>query len=315
MIGGSTRAPLLVLVLLLAGCSPTASLSSGNARTGSLLFVKARCLSCHTVNGMGGASAPDLTHNITSVDFDLLRYFIEHPPSQMAYVKTLHLTDTDIHNLNAFADSALVPQASTHSSPGNATKGAQLFVADKCIDCHTVNGVGGTNAQNLTNDPTATSYDLLKAELDTPPPAMSYVTGLHLSKKQIQNLSKFFGSSLKPSTKKRATRKPSARKPATRKPARKKHPSTRSSLTGAQKGARLFTADKCIDCHTVNGVGGTSAKDLTGDPNATDVTLLTGTLDNPPLPMSYVSGLHLTSKQIRYLSKFFGSSLKPAARK
>ena len=42
------------------------------------------------------------------------------------------------------------------------------------------------------------NYSLLQAELDTPPPAMSYVTGLHLTSTQILDLSKFAASNLKP---------------------------------------------------------------------------------------------------------------------
>lgn len=297
----------VALALLLAGCSAGAPLATGNARTGAVLYVKARCLSCHAVNGVGGSDAPDLTHNITGVDYDLLRYFIEQPPSEMAYVKALHLTTADLHNLNAFMDSDLVPQASTQSSPGNAQTGATLFTADKCIDCHTVNGVGGTSAQNLTNDATATSYDLLKAEIDTPPPAMSYVTRLHLTSAQIHDLAKFFGSSLKPGAKKPATKKPAGAKPPATKP-----PPTSSSSAGARIGARLFTADKCVNCHIVNGVGGTSAQDLTNNPNATSFAQLKAALENPPPSMSYVTQLHLTDTQIRELSRFFASSLKPA---
>lgn len=184
--------------VLLAGCGTTSSLSSGNARTGSLLFVRARCLSCHQVNGMGGTDAPDLTHNITAADFDLLRYYIENPPDEMAYLKRLHLTDTNIHDLSAFTNSGLMPQSSQPPASGDAKAGARLFVAAKCADCHQVNGVGGTDSPDLTNDPTATNFDMLKSEIDVPPPEMSYVTKLHLTDQQIYDLSTFAASSLKP---------------------------------------------------------------------------------------------------------------------
>lgn len=196
-------APLgLVLCGLLAGCGPSTSLSTGNARTGARLFVKARCLSCHQVNGMGGTDAPDLTHNITAADFDLLRSYLENPPDEMTYVKRLHLTDANIHDLSAFADSGLMPQSSQPPASGDAHAGARLFTAAKCADCHQVNGVGGTDSPDLTNDPTATNFDMLKSELDVPPPEMSYVTKLHLTDRQIYDLSTFAASSLKPAPKK-----------------------------------------------------------------------------------------------------------------
>jgi mono/diheme cytochrome c family protein len=123
----------------------------------------------------------------------------------MDHVKRLHVTPQQIHDLIAFAastDSSLMPQGSSPDITGNPQLGAQLFVRDRCIKCHQVNGVGGTDSPDLTHDPAATNYDLMKSELEIPPKAMAYVTKLHLTPQQIAALSAFADSSLKPLTKK-----------------------------------------------------------------------------------------------------------------
>lgn len=103
--------PLLAsLSFLLAGCGSTAALTGGgNARSGAVLFVTARCVQCHAVNGAGGTSAPDLTQNLSAIDHGVLRSFIVNPPAGMEYTRQLHLSSAQIHDLSAFAASSLKP--------------------------------------------------------------------------------------------------------------------------------------------------------------------------------------------------------------
>ena len=198
--------PLLAsLAAILAGCTVTRS-STGNSQVGARLFVTDRCVSCHQVHGMGGTDGADLSQNITAVNYKLLKYFIvDHAPDAMDYVTRLHITPQQVRDLGAFAastDSSLMPQGSSAAVTGNPQLGAQLFVADRCIRCHQVNGVGGTDSPDLTNDPAATNYDLMNSELEVPPKAMAYVAKLHLTPRQIAALAAFTASSLKPVTKK-----------------------------------------------------------------------------------------------------------------
>jgi hypothetical protein len=58
--------------------------------------------------------------------------------------------------------------------------------------------VGGQVGPNLTDDPIAGHEDRLSAFLQQPPPQMSFVKHLHLTKQQIADLSAFTRSSLKP---------------------------------------------------------------------------------------------------------------------
>lgn len=80
----------------------------------------------------------------------------------------------------------------------------------------------------------------------------------------------------------------------------------------ARAGSHLFVHDRCVQCHQVNGAGGSRGPDLTHYSVATNVDSLKATLANPPEPMRFVKKLHLTDRQIRDLSAFTDSNLKPA---
>jgi mono/diheme cytochrome c family protein len=195
---------LMLLPLLLSGCTLTGANDSGNVQIGARLFVADRCISCHQVNGMGGTDAPDLSHNITATQYELLKHFlIDDPPNAMAYVKQFHVTPGQIRDLASFTNNneSLMPQGSSPAAIGRPPVGAQLFVTYGCINCHQVNGVGGTDSPDLTHDPSATNYDIMKSELEVPPPAMAYLKKYHFTAQQIADLAAFSDSDLKPQAK------------------------------------------------------------------------------------------------------------------
>jgi len=83
---------------------------------------------------------------------------------------------------------------------GDPHNGAKLWVSTRCVQCHQINGVGGTVAEDLTRKPSMT-YDAWKALASNPnqPPGMQYVPGLNLTDQQIRDMSEFAFSSLTPS--------------------------------------------------------------------------------------------------------------------
>ena len=99
------------MALILVGCGSASALTGGgNAQSGSLLFVTQRCIQCHTVNGVGGDTATNLTGDLSAIDFVVMRASIVNPPSGMDYTKDLHLSDAQIHDLSAFVASSLKPR-------------------------------------------------------------------------------------------------------------------------------------------------------------------------------------------------------------
>jgi mono/diheme cytochrome c family protein len=95
------------------GCGSSSSSGpapTGNAERGAQLFAKFTCVHCHTVNGVGGEVGPELTHNPAATDYASLKSTLHDPPSPMAFVKDLHLTDKQIADISTFADSNLSPK-------------------------------------------------------------------------------------------------------------------------------------------------------------------------------------------------------------
>jgi len=72
-------------------------------------------------------------------------------------------------------------------------------VSDRCVQCHKINGVGGTIGEDLTHKPSM-KYDAWKALASSPnqPPGMEYVPGLNLTDQQIRDMSAFADSDLTP---------------------------------------------------------------------------------------------------------------------
>ncbi|MHB1662014.1 MAG: c-type cytochrome [bacterium] len=126
--------------------------------------------------------------------------------------------------------------------------GRSLFASEGCINCHTVNGVGGTAGPNLSSIGSKESLAWIKEQISHPSRHFMLGTGFTqnnrtyvvimpafrvLTSSKINALSEYL-ESLKGKTLRQ------------------------QQLTGEQ----LFVSKHCIACHTVNGVGGTAGPNL-----------------------------------------------------
>jgi len=111
---------------------------SGDARRGEELFRSQGCIQCHSVNGKGGAAAPDLAkridRNYTPTVMASLMW--NHGPDMWSAMKkqgitTPHLTPEQAADLFAYFVSARYFEA-----PGDAARGKAVFAAKHCADCH-----------------------------------------------------------------------------------------------------------------------------------------------------------------------------------
>jgi len=83
-------------------------------------------------------------------------------------------------------------------SGGHADVGAKLWHDYSCLSCHMVNGFGGTDGPDLTQNISATNYQLLKDYIEHPPVKMQYVQTKHLkiSNQDLHDMNAFVNSRL-----------------------------------------------------------------------------------------------------------------------
>jgi cbb3-type cytochrome c oxidase subunit III len=124
---------------------------------GAHVFVQFACSRCHGPQGQGGVSqfVPALNTLAATLTPATLRRIIDHglgasknPVRPYMPVWGAVISNTQVSDLVAYIRAGL-PEVATAVSPeiptnqGLAVEGAQLYVADGCINCHGPNGLGG----------------------------------------------------------------------------------------------------------------------------------------------------------------------------
>lgn len=127
---------------------------------GKWVWQKYNCNDCHTILGIGGYYAPDVTKVMSYRDADWMKRFINNPgevwPAERK-MPILHLNDQEIADVTAFLTwvngidtnnwppKPLLAAASADSKPGET-----VFKASGCSACHMIGGVGGKIGPDLT---------------------------------------------------------------------------------------------------------------------------------------------------------------------
>jgi len=142
----------------------------GDAANGKKLFSESRCISCHTVEGKGNASAPELSKVASSVTRGWLLAFLRDP--QSFYPRTrmprYHFSESESRDVAAYIEDEMrdfdAPKdmlAPVHVNQTLAEKGERLFRLAGCIACHSepsgseekfgpeLNGIGDKKAASL----------------------------------------------------------------------------------------------------------------------------------------------------------------------
>jgi mono/diheme cytochrome c family protein len=114
------------------------------------LVADLACFSCHTINGRGGAMAPDLTWEGSSVQRPWLQAFLKNPntlrPSLIRRMPRFNLSDSEINELTDYIMTVYqTPAFDRDSMPesgypaAQVEQGKQLFYAKyACQSCHIV---------------------------------------------------------------------------------------------------------------------------------------------------------------------------------
>ncbi len=127
----------------------------GDRSAGQRVFNEKGCVHCHSVAGVGGKSAPDLSSVAGGVDSSgWTRAMLNHAGSMIDPIATTigqwpHFTGQEMNNLIAYVRVGAPPTAAyALEVPGNAEHGWNVFQS-RCMHCHSVNGQGGNVGPKL----------------------------------------------------------------------------------------------------------------------------------------------------------------------
>lgn len=132
----------LILVSFVTASLCAAAVPLGDSARGAELFRSQKCIVCHSVNGQGGKSGPDLGKTVgqgyTPATMAALMW--NHAPRmweamERASVKAPKLTTQQAADLYAYFYSARF-----FERKGDAARGQKLFTAKGCAGCHHGNG-------------------------------------------------------------------------------------------------------------------------------------------------------------------------------
>jgi nitric oxide reductase subunit C len=128
---------------------------------GKWTWQKHNCNDCHTILGIGGYYAPDMTKVMSRRDAGWISQFLKDPhavwPAKRR-MPNLHLSDAEISGLTAFLTwvnaidtNDWPPKPIASASSGGGSPGEDLFKQQGCGSCHTINGIGGNVGPDLSH--------------------------------------------------------------------------------------------------------------------------------------------------------------------
>ncbi len=171
---------------------------------GKWVWQKYNCNDCHTILGIGGYYAPDVTKVMSYRDNEWVTRFLKDPekvwpnPRKMP---NLHLKDQEIADLVAFLNwvngidtnnwppKPIVATAVTSISTGEA-----VYKAQGCSACHMIAGVGGKVGPDLSMVGKKRDKEWIEAQLKNPKahdPKSIMPSYSKLSEKDIDDLAHY----------------------------------------------------------------------------------------------------------------------------
>jgi nitric oxide reductase subunit C len=145
---------------------------------GKWVWQKYNCNDCHTILGIGGYYAPDVTKVMSYRDADWMKRFIKNPaavwPAERK-MPNLHLKDQEIADVIAFLTwvngidtNNWPPKPMVVSAGGTPKPGEAVFKSQGCSACHMIGGVGGTVGPDLTKVGSRKDKEWIEEQLRNP---------------------------------------------------------------------------------------------------------------------------------------------------
>jgi mono/diheme cytochrome c family protein len=162
-----------------SGICATRSLLPGDADHGRDLFRTQDCVVCHSVNGVGEKSAPDLGQGAERgfSPYVLAGLLWNHAPLMWAAMEKRGVAKPQLSEQQAADLFVYFFAARYFEQPGDARRGARVFLAKRCAECHGIGsalrpGIQPVAAWKSLADPIALAQQMwnhsreMKPELD-----------------------------------------------------------------------------------------------------------------------------------------------------
>jgi mono/diheme cytochrome c family protein len=250
----SVRVAVAVAGLLLMGSLDAAWAQpvfspSQDPLAGSRVFGAKGCVKCHSINGVGGKVGPDLARALKPRSFyDVATAMWNHLPRMADRMKQLGITRPQLTAQEAGDVVGFLYTLNYFDAPGNSAAGRHLFSEKKCIICHQVGGTGGVVGPNLDSLKQFASPMYVTSAMWNHGPAMARA----MKEKGVERPA-FTGQELRDLV-------------AFLAPATGGAPEGPLYVLPGRPdiGRELFVEKKCVQCHSIGGVGGKVGPDLVG---------------------------------------------------
>ena len=236
---------LIVVATLLAGSTGVASsqpVAGQDTGAGARVFDAKGCEKCHAIQGVGGKIGPDLSRISRPHSFyDLAAAMWNHLPRMAARMKELGIARPKLDAEEAKNLANFLYTLGYFERPGKSESGKRLFTAKRCVECHTSGP--GPSIEGLKQ---FSSPIYAAAAMWNHGPQMAEV----MKAKGIERPT-FTGEELRDLI--------AYLSPITSAPA-----AGLLELPGnSERGRLLFAEKQCVQCHSVEGAGGSVGPSLT----------------------------------------------------
>jgi mono/diheme cytochrome c family protein len=143
---------------------------------GRIVFEEKQCITCHAVGGYGGHVGPDFSRDqYFGSGIELASIIWNHAPAMNRKFRQLRmarpkLTEKEMLNLMGF-----LYYLRYLGEPGSVANGRKLIETKRCINCHSIDGVGGTLAPDFKTIPRYSAPLYMVQAMWNHGPAMSEV--------------------------------------------------------------------------------------------------------------------------------------------